>query len=181
MHPILFNIFILPLYNVLKIGRIILAASVKLNILSKAVTSNECKGKLPNYFPERLPNSLAKLANHQFNKLEKLNNHRIKISKYYNEKIGGVFDIKEGAVYMKYPILIKNPNQQLDKMKKNGIFLNDGWREGIIVPPQTDINIMHYKNDCKNAEKLTKEILILPTHINISIKDADKIINLLKQ
>jgi len=180
MHPVLMNVFILPLYNILKIGRIILAISVKLNILSKAVTKKECNGKLPEYFPKKLPNSLAKLANHQFNKLNKFNKHRKKIAKLYKKEINGIFDIKQGAIYMKYPIIVNNSENMLEKMKKNDIFLNDGWRDGIIVPPQTNTKTMQYKNDCMNAEKLVKKILILPTHVNISIKDAKKIINIIK-
>lgn len=180
MHPVLFNILILPLYNVLKIGRIILAFSIRLGILSKAVTSNECRGELPKYFPEKLPNSLAKLANHQFSKLNKFNNHRNKIAKYYNKEIGGIFNIKKGAIYMKYPVFISNPKVVLEEMQKNAIFLNDGWREGVVVPPQTDIKLMHYKGDCENAEKLVKNIVILPTHINISLENAEKIIKIIK-
>ena len=35
--------------------------------------------------------------------------------------------------------------------------------------------------DCPNAEKLSKETLNLPTHINISIEDAQRIVNFLKK
>jgi len=181
MHPIIMNLFVLPLYNFFNVGKIILELSIRLKILSKSVSSPEYKGELPDYFPKRMPNSLAKLANNQFNKLDKFNNHRRKIAKYYKKNIGGVFDINDGAIYLKYPILVNGGDEIIKEFNKFNIMLEDGWRKKVIAPPKTDLCKMNYtKGECKTAEEISNKILILPTHINITEDIAEKIVYLLK-
>ena len=65
MHPIIMNLFVLPLYNFLNLGKIILELSIRFKILSKAVSKIEYKGNFL-IISQKLPNSLAKLANNQF-------------------------------------------------------------------------------------------------------------------
>jgi len=181
MHPIIMNLFVLPLYNFFNVGKIILELSIRLKILSKSVSSPEYKGELPDYFPKRMPNSLAKLANNQFNKLDKFNNHRRKIAKYYKKNIGGIFDINDGAIYLKYPILVNGGDEIIKEFNKFNIMLEDGWRKKVIAPPKTDLCKMNYtKGECKTAEEISNKILILPTHINITEDIAEKIVYLLK-
>ncbi|MDD4358541.1 MAG: aminotransferase class V-fold PLP-dependent enzyme [Candidatus Pacebacteria bacterium] len=179
MHPIIMNLFVLPLYNFLNIGKAILALSIKLKILSKAVSKGEYEGYLPEYFPKKLPNSLAKLANNQFNKLNRFNSHRREVSKYYKENIGGLFRINDDAVYMKYPILVNNSDEIVNEFAKFNIILEDGWRKKVIAPPKTNLCRMNYeKGECPKAEEISNRILILPTHINITKDIAEKIIYL---
>ena len=180
-HPIIMNLLVLPLYNVLNIGKIILELSIRLNLISKAVTSLEYKGKLPENFPEKMPNSMAKLANHQFEKLEKFNKHRRELAQYYHEQIGGIFEMKEGAIYLKYPLLVSNGTEIIEKMGRYNIMLEDGWRKHAIVPPKTILCEMNYiEGECLEAERISDKIIILPTHINITKEIAEKIVYLLK-
>ncbi len=181
MHPLIMNLFVLPFYNTLNIGKIILELSLRFNLISKAVSKVEYKGNLPDYFPKRMPNSLAKLAHHQFNKLDKFNKHRFKIARYYHKKIGGILNIEKDAIYLKYPFLVQNGDEIIKEFSKFNIMLEDGWRKNVVVPPKTDLNKMIYKKGvCKNAEKISNKILILPTHINITEDTAEKIAYLLK-
>lgn len=180
-HPIIMNLFVLPLYNFLNIGKIILELSIRLNLISKAVTKPEYVGKLPENFPEKMPSSLAKLAHHQFKKLERFNEHRKEIAEYYHKELGGVFNIKEGAIYLKYPLITPDGNQIIESVEKYGIMLEDGWRKNIIVPPKTILCEMNYKKgECPKGEEVSDKIIILPTHINITKEIAEKIVYLLK-
>jgi dTDP-4-amino-4,6-dideoxygalactose transaminase len=55
------------------------------------------------------------------------------------------------------------------------------WYTTPIAPFDTKLEEMHYKiGMCPNAEWLAKRTLNLPTHINISDKDAKRIVNFLK-
>ena len=66
--------------------------------------------------------------------------------------------------------------------RKRKIYLGDGWRKSPVIPLDTDLEKMKYKSgSCPRAEKIAKEILNLPTHINISKKQAKKITDFLKQ
>lgn len=192
LHPILCNFLIIPLYRFFGIGRYFLIGFQKLKILSKAVHKKEKQGKKPAYIPQKMPNALAILGLHQFKKLDKFISHQRKVANFYTQNLlnwtsselvpldgGG-----KGRVYMRYPILIQDSNTDeiLKKARKQNIFLNDGWRKSVIVPLDTNQEKMQYiSDDCPVAEKVAKNILNLPTHINISEEKAKKIINFLKQ
>ncbi len=188
LHPILTKNLILPLYNFFHLGKILLFIFQKIKILSKAVSKAEKKGKLPKFFPKKLPNSLAALALNQFKKLEKFNSHRKEIAKIYETELKGKFKLPFARekneiepIFLRYPILTQNPEKLLKEMAKRGIYLNDGWRKLPVVPPETDLSKMKYIwGSCPKAEKLTSQILNLPTHINISLQDIKRIIEFLK-
>ena len=83
---------------------------------------------------------------------------------------------------MRFSILVNNSDKIIKEARKRRVFLNDGWRKSPIVPPDTVLNKMKYfKGTCKKAEEISEKILNLPTHINILKKDADKIIDFLKE
>jgi dTDP-4-amino-4,6-dideoxygalactose transaminase len=192
LHPILTNYLVLPAYGLnSNLGRIILGLFHILKILSKGVYKKEKEGKIPKYFPKKLPNALAILALNQFKKLERFNEHRRKIAKFYQENLKNskfilpLAEPKENIIptFMRYPILTDfDTDEILSEARKERIYLDDGWRKSPIVPPDTKIDKMEYRfGSCPKAEEISKKILNLPTHINISEKEAKKIINFLKK
>jgi dTDP-4-amino-4,6-dideoxygalactose transaminase len=191
LHPILTNYLVLPAYGLNNaLGRIILGLFHVFSILSKGVYKKEKKGKIPKYFPRKLPNALAILALNQFKKLERFNEHRREIADFYENELKNtklVLPLAKSRenltpTFMRYPILIQGDTDKiLKEARKRKIYLDDGWRKTPIVPPDTDISKMKYTpGTCPHAEKLSKMILNLPTHINISKKDAEKIVDFLK-
>jgi perosamine synthetase len=191
LHPILVNYLILPAYGLNQyLGRILIGFFHKLLILSKAVYKKEKKGEIPDFFPKRLPNALSILALNQFKKLEKFNKHRGEIASFYQRELKNqgfnlpLAKLPEGRnpIFMRYPILMKkNTDEILKAARKKKIFLDDGWRKSPVVPPDTEIKKMKYvAGSCPGAEKVAQTILNLPTHINISEKEAKKIIDFLK-
>jgi dTDP-4-amino-4,6-dideoxygalactose transaminase len=189
LHPILVNLFILPFYNVL-LGKVLMAFFVNLGILSKSVTKDENQGRLPQYFPRRMPNGLAILAYHQLHKLERFNRHRREITKFYEQELKSnpEYEIvfkdtpsELSPIYLKFPLINKNRKNILGKMRMHNIYLNDGWRDSAIMPPMSNLEKMVYsEGSCRLAEETARKIIYLPTHINISINDAKKIVYLLK-
>ena len=186
-HPVLTQYLIKPLYGFFGIGKRLLIFFQKLRILSKAVTEIEKQGKLPFYFPQKMPNALAALARHQFKKLEKFNDHRKKIAEIYDQELKELkiqLPLKsEGRIYMRYPLIIGDgeTDKILKELEKSKIFLDDGWRKTPIVPADTDQEKMGYQGgSCPQAEKIAKNILNLPTHINLNLGDAQKIVTFLK-
>ena len=187
-HPIAFAV-ILPSYYFLKLGQILLFIFQKIVLLSRAYLKIEKNGKMPENFPKKLPNALAKLALVQFEKLEKFNKHRIKIAEFYSKKI------KEKNINIKIPRIFKDTKSvflyytiqtsQRDKIlkiaKKNKIILGN-WFSGAVGPQKVNLESVGYKKgDCPVAEKIGKMSLNLPTHYKISIKDAEKIVNFIKK
>jgi len=188
LHPILTNFLIIPLYGFFGLGKWVLLLFQKLKILSKAVHKKEKQGKRPAYILKKMPNALAILALNQFKKLERFNTHRKEIAEFYDENLRNLSLVlpqkTPDRIYMRYSVLIedKNTDEILKKARKQKIFLDDGWRKTPIVPPDTDQVKMGYTQDtCPQAEKIARSILNLPTHINISKKDAEKIIKCLNK
>ncbi|MGC9031254.1 MAG: aminotransferase class V-fold PLP-dependent enzyme [Minisyncoccia bacterium] len=187
LHPILINYLIIPLYNFFEIGRYLLIFLQKINILSKSVYKKEKEGEKVKYFPKKFPNALLLLLENQFNKLEKYNLHRQKIADFYYDNLKDL-DIllpknQEGRIYLKFPLLFNKETKEILKLaRKEKIFLDDGWRDSPIVPPDVNLQSVNYiKGKCKNAEEISKKILNLPTHINIKIEDAKIITDFLKK
>jgi len=187
LHPVLMNNIVLPLYGS-KAGRGLLAMFLNLNILSKAVTAQENKGELPNYFPQRMPNALAILAVHQFKKLNRFNKHRQEIAQMYDslllhkKEYKPIFKNREDreVVFLKYPIWNVNPAKVLKMARKKGIYLNDGWFGLAVVPPSTSLEKVCYTSEsCPVAEEIAKRIVCLPTHINITRDDAKAVFDCL--
>jgi len=188
LHPILLNYIILPIYDFLDLGKIFLVLSQFFHILSKAVSWKEKRGQRPDYFPRALPNALALMAFNQFNKLDKFNEHRQKITDYYFENLKGTrFELPKQYPNRKNIFLrftVKHPKAHeiiYEAWHKQNILLGD-WYTTPIAPFDTKIEEMKYESgSCKNAEELSKITLNLPTHINISFKDAERIFNFLKK
>ncbi len=188
LHPILLRYIILPIYNFFDLGKLFLVLSQWLHILSKAVSFKEKRGQRPDYFPKALPNALAALVLNQFKKLEKFNEHRQKIAEYYYEELKDtsfelpkMFEDRKN-VFLRFTI--KHPKAHeiiYEAWHKQNILLGD-WYTTPIAPFDTKLEEMRYApGSCKNAEELSKTTLNLPTHINVSLKDAERIVNFLKK
>lgn len=183
---ILIQALIKPLYNFLGMGKLLFVLFRRTKIISKAVTDKEKKAEKPPIFPQKMPAVLARLAEHQFKKIEKLNKHREKIAEIYNAEFKNlkVFLPKnqEGRVWMRYSLIFeKETDGILTDLAKKNIFLNDGWRKTVIVPADTDHKKFGYvEGNCPQAEIISKNILNLPTNIQISESEAKKIANLIK-
>jgi len=187
LHPILVEYLIKPLYRFDEFGRYLLILFQKIGILSKGVTKKEKKGKLPRYIPQKMPNALAVLALNQMRKLKRFNQHRKEVAEIYQHELRDIGLIsqknQEGRIFMRYPIILegRDTDRILKEFRKKKIFLDDGWRKTPIVPPDTDQKSMGYQfGSCKIAELVAKYIVNLPTHINISKKEARAISDLLK-
>ena len=193
IHPILLSWLILPTYRYF--GKYLFVLFQELNILSKAVHWKEKIGEKPNYFPKRLPNALALLASNQFKKLEKFNLHRKEIAKFYAGKLGRE-GLASSHIYLRYTV--KNPKAHaiIKAAWKNNLLIGD-WYTTPIAPEYSKLEKIKYRKktssdikkleelqyrlgSCPKAEKLAKETLNLPTHINISKKEAQRIIVFLK-
>ena len=184
LHPILMNWLILPTYKFL--GKYLLILFQWLKILSKAVHWKEKRGKKPDYFPKKLPNSLAILALNQFKKLERFNKHRKQIATFYlGELLNSKYQMlntkyENGHIFLRFPIRHPRAQEIIKKSWKNNLLIGD-WYDKVIAPHDTKLKKMQYLlGTCPRAEKLTKEVFNLPTHINISQKEAKIIVEFLQ-
>ena len=198
LHPVLMDWIILPTYK--HIGKYIFVLLQELNILSKAVNLKEKKGERPNYFPKRLPNAQALLALSQFKKLDKFNNYRKEMADFYRGELKGTsFELPKqyndrSPNYLRLTIKHLKAHEIIEKVWKKNLLIGD-WYTTAIAPDYNKLekvkhgkglrsiseNMGYKSGSCPTAEKLAKITLNLPTQINISRQDAQKVINFLKQ
>ena len=184
LHPVLMNCLILPFYRIF--GKYLLVFFQGTHILSKAVHWKEKRGLKPNYFPKKLPNALAILALNQFKKLERFNKHRKEIAEFYFRELrnSNFVTLAEHEdrenIFLRFPIKHPKAHEIIKKAWANNLLIGD-WYDKVIAPHDTKLEKMQYvSGSCPIAEKLAEETLNLPTHINISQKEARKIVDFLK-
>ncbi len=116
----------------------------------------------------------------QFKKIDDNLNHRKIIASIYskliNPKILSPKLTKQIPLSsnLRFPIFVENRNSLIKFLAGKQIFVSDIWYDAPVAPkkylPQTD-----YAGQCPNAEIASTQIVNLPTHINVSEKDAEKI------
>jgi len=185
LHPVLMDKIILPTYSIF--GKYLLILLQWLHVLSKAVHWKEKRGRKPDYFPKKLPNALADLALNQFKRLDKFNEYRRGIAEFYYENLkDSQFELPlefedRKQIFLRFTIKHPKAHEIIREAWKRNILIGD-WYDKVIAPHDTKLDKMEYKiGSCPRAEKLAKETFNLPTHINISKQDAEKIIQFLKE
>lgn len=177
LHPIA-SFFILPLYNFLGLGKMILVLFQKLHLLSFPVYQEEKIGEKPKVFPVKFPNALAMLALNQLKNLEEFNKKRIGITKIYQERLKDL-PIKLPTVelsFLRYPILIEKAEELRKFAKRRGIILGD-WYSSVIDPKGVDLTKVGYqRGSCPVAEKTAREVVNLPTYPRMSEDNIYKVI-----
>ena len=181
LHPVLMNWLILPTYRFP--GKYLLILFQWLHLLSKAVHWREKRAKKPSYFPKRMSNALAILALRQFGKLERFNEHRKEIAQFYfNQLKENNFKLPSQSEQIFLRFTVKHPKAReiIRKAWRNNLLIGD-WYTTPIAPHDTKLEKVYYLlGCCPKSEELSKESFNLPTHINISRKEAKKIIDFLK-
>ena len=135
--------------------------------------------------PAALPNALAALTLHQLKRLDEIIFHRRNIALTYDRILNSKFkliainDIKNGS-NLRYPIWVENRDELEKKLTKYGYYLMDHWYDAPVSPTWVNNSEVKYiDGSCPNAENLSKHIFNLPTHINITEKEAERLAKLI--
>lgn len=185
-HPILMNKFILPNYS--EFGKIFLEAIKRLGLISKAVYPSERHGERAEDVLGKMPNALALLALNQLKKLKKFNEHRRKIAAIYDKTFAALelpielprSPTKSESIYLRYAIQTDKAGEIIKRGRKNNILLDD-WYNPVIAPPGVlNSKVFYDPRSCPNAERISKLVVNLPTNINTSEQDAEKVVELIK-
>jgi len=192
MHPLIFSL-VLPTYFLFRIGKFsfgkgIIFALAKTRLLDFPVKTDEKKGLPIDDYPKKMPNALAILALNQFLKLSKFNKRRKEIAQYYLKKLSNIknvllpnFDFDSQPIFLRLPFFTKNRDQLVSFAKLNQILLGN-WYDAVLAPRGSNLHICGYKmGSCPRAERAANEVVNLPTYPRMSIDDADKVIDTLRQ
>lgn len=128
----------------------------------------------------QLPGWYSQLAVNRFENIGVNLRHRRMIARVYSQKINKEI-LSEKIVgklskssNVRFPIFIENRSGLINFLRNYGVYVSDIWYDAPIAPSRL-INKTEYNGECKVSEGVSKEILNLPTHVNVSRKDAEKI------
>ena len=190
LHPLIFNLvspfYFSPHYR-FSLGKFMVAVFRLFGLISLPVSRLDKLGKsdLP---VQKLPNALASLALNQWRQLGSFNLHRKKLAReYYRglKPLGRHFPlkataVKPGQIFMRYPILVKEPEKLKAFLSKRGILTGNWYRE-VVAPAGVDFKAIGYvAGSCVNAEAVSHTVLNLPTHPKVSLDDVGLIIKLIR-
>jgi perosamine synthetase len=174
-----------PLYG-LKIGKIFLRVVSMLHLFPKILSQEEkVRGTMPNLL-NRLPNACSFLALTQLKQLQRINDHRRKLVKFYMEEFTRLkWEILPGISadlpLQKFPMFVKNADSIRKKLKRSNIHLDDGWTGCVVCPPSVDKKNAGYSTGSDpRAEEIAEQILSLPTHPTMTLRQARKLMLKLK-
>ncbi len=186
LHPLITG-FAKATYSI-ALGKLVLKLARILKILSKAVYPEERQGYKPPFIGTRLPNSLALLALHQLNKLETFNAHRRELALFYEKELShlpfifptSVLKKGEASVFLRYTLQTPDAPVIRKKAKEVEIHLGD-WYTTAIAPEDVNYEkILYNPAECPVAEKVSLHTFNLPTNIQVTLKDAKRITQFLK-
>jgi dTDP-4-amino-4,6-dideoxygalactose transaminase len=170
-------------FGKITLGRMLVYIAHRLGLMGNMIEDCEYETCQPKWLPSKMSPTLALLGINQFNKLEKLNNHRIEIATIYQKELEAEYPQKDGTkhIFLRFPLIIEKRDELLMDAKQQKIVLGD-WYKNILYAPDKTLALLGYiKGSCPNAEYLAKQIINLPTYINLTKEDAIEISNLVKK
>ncbi len=129
------------------------------------------------YKETSLPSWYASLINYQFENLNKELKHRREIANLYKKKLSNkivnneITDLVDLSTNLRFPIFTKNRKDLIEYLKKNNVYASDIWYDFPIAPKKY-LGELNFETSLPNSKRISQEILNLPTHKNVSEKQA---------
>jgi len=163
------------------LGKALLYGAKKLRLMNRIIDQTEKQGRVPDYFPARLPATLAVLAYHQLAHLDVWNKIRQKNAQYYADQLmskKSIQSLGNNQMWLRFPIQVMEPKQIRARAAQKGIFLGD-WYSTAIAPSDANAQVAGYVvGSCPVAERLGRGIVNLPTDPSLSSADLDQVVSL---
>jgi len=173
-----------PGFSKFTLGKVIIFLSRKLKLIPEILTPDEKKCCDRSFF-YALPNCLARLGLQQLAKIDRFNWHRQKISNLFTQNLDSVTHQKSHSksqpVFLRHAIFIPHSSDLINHCRQYKIILGD-WYRNIIDPRGVDLLKAGYRQgSCPRVEQKATQVVNLPNHPNLSLRDAQRIIQVLQE
>jgi len=170
-----------PIYH-FGVGKWLLAIVKNLHIINRIVYPEEKLGLPVLFYPAKFPNALATILLDKFENLYQIIEHQKDIALLFNQRISNPNITKpywtNDSIWLRYTILVDEPSK-LHKIAKIQNIILGNWYDSPVVASSIDLSLLDYKTgSCPNDESISRRCLNLPTDINISPADVDKIVKI---
>lgn len=177
-------------YDLLSVGKLIHYLAHKFGIIEKATCDCEKDGTgIPQNSLRKLPNGLACVAYNQLGKLNNFNSKRKDDYLFYKNLLSPLdeyikfpkWNINENFYPLRMPLLVENREELMNYCEKNGVLLGN-WYDSILAPKESEPEAFGYREgSCPVSEAITKKIVNLPLHANLSKGNLIHIVNVIKK
>ncbi len=131
-----------------------------------------------------LPAAYAQLALESWAKLDAQLYHRRQLAQLYEEGLTSRQELKKllaqdkigQSTVLRYPIAIAKPDELGLALAAEGIHLTDRWYRSAVDSGRLALQSVYAAGSCPNAESLSLRIFNLPTHLEITKPDAQRIV-----
>jgi perosamine synthetase len=170
LYPLM--VYIIRVTYAYGVGKVIHFILKKTNMLSTPVESRN-KDTI-----HSLPFWHSKILIDEINGLDKNLVHRRRIAAVYKKMLDRKIAIAKSerdielSSNLRFPIIVKNRKRLIKFLKKSSIYVSDIWYDAPIAPKKYLSMTNYVQGTCPNAESISKRILNLPTHKNVSEKEA---------
>ena len=144
-----------------------------MHVLPRPLESGTALCKLPSWY--------TPLIFRQFSQLQKVSEHRRSIARIYagaldaSVMLSRVHATIATSANLRFPIMVDERVRLIAHLRAKGIHVSDIWYDAPIAPKKYAEGALYEKGTCPNAEWASEHILNLPTHINVSLRAAQKI------
>lgn len=121
----------------------------------------------------------------EFLDVEKSVHHRRKISHIYAKEIknsmteSALITQIDQAVCLRFPLFVEKRDNLIKFLKSHGVYVSDIWYDSPVSPKKYLMHSGYTNGLCPQSELISKKILNLPTHKNVTEEDAKAISHLI--
>lgn len=184
LHPLLWSmintLYYVPSFTgTFTVGRALILLFRALQILKPHVEMSP-HSAFPQADIRMLSNAQSALLELQWSKLERFNKHRIELVQTYNSLLPHEHHVENhGNPLIRFPLQLKVSSKIQQKAKSHHIILGNWYRDPIHPNGSTIIRYGYKVGSCPLAEELTKQMINLPTHQSITVKDSTRITDII--
>jgi dTDP-4-amino-4,6-dideoxygalactose transaminase len=161
-------------------GKAMLYLLRTLGVTAVITQREEKEGRIASWTPTVYPNILAAIVYPQLRKLYKVKMKRRAIASYYlkhlpNEVLTLDYSTETDRTYLHLPIMIGRVGDYRAYMKQHGIQVGTDWNNTPIAP-ESATQIDTEEQHIPTAESLSKKVVQLPIHQNMTIRKVKKVV-----
>ena len=158
----------------LVLGSLVHRSLKSLHLLSRPFIENETNEahELPGWYCRAILRAYASLG--------KTTEHRTRIARIYGEEIdkrlqvSGDMQFLSQSANLRFPVLHFERDRLIEYLKTRHVYVSDIWYDAPIGPKRF-LHRTDYRGECPQAEQVSRMMLNLPTHPNVSPAQAELI------
>jgi len=154
----------------------------RLGVTIGSSSNEELQCKMPDGFEKKMSQWQRVLIEKKLVEIKNIVDHRRWVTSLYEEWLGQrgmktvILPTDYEAVFLRYPILVKNKRKVLSEAKKRRIEIGDWFVSPVHPNLEGWEKVGYQKGMCPIAEKICEHIINLPTHPAIGKSDVKRIV-----